>query len=107
PPRHLVRPVSTRRLPYRRRLRGAYFARRLTIDGRNGECHRKRRALSLALAIGANRAAVQLDQVPDYREPEPEPAVASRRGRVGLTEAVEDVREKLRAHARARVAHTY
>ncbi len=43
-----------------------------------------------------HRSAVQLDEVSDDREPEPEPAVLTACGRIPLTEPLEHVREKIR-----------
>src|SRR5439155_19359524 len=60
---------------------------------------RERRPLPLALALDLDRAAVQLDQVVDDREPETQAAPA-----VGLLEGLEDVRQELRLDPLALVA---
>ena len=49
--------------------------------------------------------AVQLDEVADDGEPEPEPAVLSRGAHVGLPESVEDERQELGRDALPRVVH--
>ena len=59
---------------------------------------------ALARALGVTGAAVQLDEVADDGEPEPEPAVRRVMVRVGLAEAVEDVGQELGRDALARVA---
>ena len=64
----------------------------------------ERRALSLARTLGVDGAAVQLDDVPDDREAEPEPAVRPRDAAVGLAEAIEEERAELRGEPRTRVA---
>ncbi len=53
------------------------------------------RAKTCAAAGRVDRAAVQLDEVADDRESEPEAAVLARAGRVLLAEAIEDVRQEL------------
>ena len=58
---------------------------------RDGE----RRALPCAAALGADAAAVQLDEVADDAEAEAEPRLAAR-PRVRLAEPLEDVRQKRR-----------
>ena len=55
----------------------------------------ERRAVALARALRLDAARVQLDEVADDGEAEAEAAVAPGDGRVGLAEAVEDVREEL------------
>ena len=52
-----------------------------------------------------HRSAVQLDEVSDDREPEPEPAVLTACGRVPLTEPFEHVREKIRLDSGSIVGH--
>ena len=59
------------------------------VSGR-GPC-RKRRAAILARAVDSDAAAVQLDDLPDEREAQPETAVAAARRRIGLAEPIEDV----------------
>src|SRR5262249_9602514 len=56
-----------------------------------------------ALACGADRSAVQLGQLLDQRQPQPQAAEAPRHRSVGLPEAVEDVRQKFRLDALAAV----
>jgi hypothetical protein len=46
---------------------------------------------------------MSLNQVADDGEPKPKPTVGSGRGPVSLTKAVEDVRQKLRTNALARI----
>ena len=52
---------------------------------------------SLAVAVGAYRAAVQFDEMAHDGHPEPEPAVPAIGGSVGLREAIEDERQELGA----------
>ena len=63
--------------------------------------------LSGARALGANRAAVQIDDVANDGEAEAEAAEQSRRRAVLLREAIEDVRQELGLDAAALVAHTH
>jgi hypothetical protein len=58
-------------------------------------------------ALHVHRPAVRLDEVADDGEPEPEPAVLARVGRVGLVEALEDVGQRVGADADAGVPHHY
>src|SRR5207253_8979772 len=60
---------------------------------------RKRRAATDAGALGPNRAAVQRHEVTHDREPESDPAVDPRRGRILLAKGFEDVRQELRSDA--------
>src|ERR1044072_7275371 len=71
----------------------------------NGQLDREGRTLSLAFGFGTHAPAVQLDEVADDGEPEPEAAVDARRGLVALAEAVEEVRYKRRSYPGARVLH--
>src|SRR5215510_1187763 len=72
--------------------------------GDRGERHLdgERRATVGAGAVGAHRAGVVLDDVPNDREPEAE--TLPRRAR-RLAEALEDMREELLRDAAPRVAH--
>src|SRR2546427_10501671 len=65
---------------------------------------REPRPLPLALALDLDRAAVQLDQVADDREPETQATMRSRAPSVGLLEGLEDVRQELRLDPLALVA---
>ena len=67
--------------------------------------HGERRALARTIALGAHLAAVQLDQVLDDGESEPEAAVAAGDGAIGLVETIEDVREHVGPDAAAGVGH--
>src|SRR5438876_10168950 len=62
---------------------------------RTRQLDRERRTLPLALAQDLDRAAVQLDQVVDDREPETQAAMPSHAPAVGLLERLEDVRQEL------------
>ena len=73
-------------------------------DQRDRQQDGERRAAILALAVGRDRAAVQLDQVLDEREAEAEAAVRARAGAVGLPEPLEDVRQHRGRDALAGVA---
>src|ERR1700749_1282281 len=65
--------------------------------------HGESRAAPLAFRLGADRAAVEFDEVPDYREAEAEPAVLSGRGAVRLPEALEDAGQEVSRDADARI----
>src|ERR1044071_7335510 len=76
----------------------------LPVNRNDGELHDESRPLPFARAVGLDRAAVQLDQVAHYRQPQTEPAVLARRLLVGLPEPLEDVRQELRLDPGPRVA---
>src|SRR5499426_1674491 len=61
--------------------------------------------MAFARALGLDRSAMQLDQVFDERQSKAESAVPSGARRVGLSEAVKDIGQEIRADAFARVAH--
>src|SRR5262245_22788581 len=61
--------------------------------------------MAFAPALGLDRSAMQLDQVFDESKAEAEAAVPSGARRVGLSEAVKDIRQEITADAFARVAH--
>src|SRR5215510_2007735 len=61
--------------------------------------------MAFAPALGLDRSAMQLDQVFDESKAEAEAAVPSGARRVGLSEAVKDVRQEISADAFARVGH--
>src|SRR5437879_3507846 len=65
------------------------------------EAHGEDGAAAFAGAVGADLAAVEFDDVPHDRQPDPQSAVRSRAGAVGLAEAVEDVGEELGVDAGA------
>ena len=56
---------------------------------------------AVRLARGLDRSAVQLDELPDQREADAEPALGAVAGVVGLDEEIEDVRQQVRADAAA------
>ena len=58
----------------------------------SGQRDGERRALAVAVALGRDAAAVQLDEVLHDRQPEAEAAVLRGCAAVGLAEALEDVR---------------
>lgn len=60
--------------------------------------------MALPAALRADRAAVDLNEVPDDREAEAQAVVRARRRAVRLTESVEDEREELDRDALAVVA---
>src|SRR5437867_12480784 len=64
-----------------------------------------RRPLPRARALGAHPSAVELDQMADDREPEPEAGVNARARAIGLLEAFEDVRQQVGLDTPAGVAH--
>ena len=65
------------------------------------ECARRGRRTTnsdpapFAFAGRRDLSAVELDQVSNKSETQPQPAVATRAGAVGLPESVEDMREEL------------
>ena len=61
-------------------------------------------ALSSAAALGADGAAVQFNDVQDDRQTQAQPAMFSCTAAVGLTKAVEHMRQKLRIDTLAGVA---
>ena len=69
------------------------------------ESRREHRAGPLVLVRRPNLAAVQLDQIADERQPEPQPPRRSRRRRILLRESIEDPRQELGIDARAAVGH--
>src|SRR5262249_31232034 len=72
--------------------------------GRRRERHREQRSVSLARALGGNRSAVQLDNVPGERKPKPETAELARRASVRLPESVKDERQIVPRDANPSVA---
>ena len=67
------------------------------------QAHDELRALAEPVAVGADLAAVQLDEALEERQPEPQAPAAPIEGRVRLHEGLEEPREHLRRHADARV----
>src|SRR5262249_60075331 len=63
-------------------------------DSMEGQAHVERAPLSNSRALRPDRAAMQLDEMTDDRETETEAALRPGRRRVGLPEALEDVRQK-------------
>jgi hypothetical protein len=63
--------------------------------GRARQPHGERCALPLAVAVRAHRPAVQLDELADDGEPQPQPSLAARAAATGLAEPLEDVRQEL------------
>ncbi len=59
----------------------------------------KRCTVAQAGAFGADGSAVKLDELLDDGQAKPQAAVAASGGGVGLSEAVEDMREKFGANA--------
>src|SRR4051812_30658277 len=55
------------------------------------------RAVTTAGTLGANRPAVQLDQLASDREPKPQPSMLALNSHVALTEAVENERKEANA----------
>ena len=64
-------------------------------DGGYRELHGDGGPMSFARALGADRPAVHLDQLADDGQAQPETSGPSRRSDIGLTEALEHVREEL------------
>src|SRR6185295_2706757 len=82
----------------------AHFGLRGSAGDHQRELDYKGRAPSFALALRLHCSAVKLHQVPDYREPQTQPALPSRAGAVGLAKAIKDKRKELGAYAFAGVA---
>src|SRR5207249_5516163 len=68
------------------------------------EGDREHRPLTDAGAVGVDRSTVELDEVTDDRQAQPEPSMAAPESGVPLTEALEDVGQNLRRNALTRVA---
>ena len=71
---------------------------------RQRQRHGERGALARAAALRVNGATVLLDEMPHDRQAEAEASMRPLRRHVGLTERVEQAREKLRRNSDARVA---
>src|SRR5215468_8540496 len=74
-------------------------------DGAYWKHNFESRALAFARARSLNRSAMQLDQVFDERQAEAEAAIPFGARCVGLSEAVKDIGQEIRADAFPRVAH--
>ncbi len=68
------------------------------------QCDREGRARVLAFAVAVHHPSVQLDQVPDDGEAQPEAAVPARRRGVGLAKPLEERGHELGGDADAGVA---
>src|SRR5262249_38823497 len=66
--------------------------------------HHKRRALPFAGAFRVHAAAVQLDEMPDQRQTDPQAALSARTPALALAQAIEDERQGLGADASAGIA---
>ena len=77
----------------------------LAIGGLRRQGHEKDSPQPAAIVLDAHRAAVQLDQVSDDCESEPEPPVLPRCAAETLAEPLEYVREKVGVDAGTRVAN--
>src|SRR5205814_5049602 len=77
--------------------------RGLRLRRRERQRDRERRAPSFAVARRGDAAAVELDDVLDDGQSEPEAAVRARRAAVALAEALEDQRKELAADALASI----
>src|SRR5215211_2988686 len=75
------------------------------MPGRERQLDREGRAHPLSPALRADGPPVEFRQVTHERQPEAEAPVPPRGRAVTLAEAFEDVRQKVRADALARVAH--
>ena len=84
--------------PARRQLRGA-------SPGVPRQPQAERRALAFPAALDADRAAVQLDEVPHDRHAETEAAVTAAHRAVGLAEPIEHERQEFRRDADAGIGH--
>src|SRR5205809_435888 len=75
---------------------GLRCTRRRRVAIRNErEAHGEGSASPFAAALNANHTSMQLNELPDNRQTEPEPAMRPGRTRFLLTEPVEDIRQKL------------
>ena len=77
---------------------------RLRRLGRKRQAHHKLAAAVGPLAEGFHRAAVQLDQMPHQREPQPQAALGAMQRGVALDKGLPNPRQRLGADAQARVA---
>src|SRR5437899_8185196 len=66
--------------------------------------HHEGRALPLTGTLGVDAATVELREVADEREADPEPAVATRASALALSQPVEDIRQDLGRDALPRIA---
>ena len=73
------------------------------MDDGDGQRDGERRSLAFAGALGADAAAVHLDELLDDGQPQAEPGVPPRGRSVGLAEAVEDVGQEFGLDADAGV----
>ena len=73
--------------------------------GIGGQADGEAAALPRAGAGGLDGAVLQLDQPPDQREPDAQPALRPVEAALALDEQIEDVREQVRRDAHARVLH--
>jgi len=80
-------------------FRGRGLLRRGAAQQR--EAYAEGRAAPFARALDGHRPAVQFYQAADDGEADAEPAVLARAGAVGLTEVLEDVRQKVGTDPRA------
>src|SRR6185503_13072711 len=94
------------------RLPGSAVALRAPIADGDGAAHRGKRqahreggTMAETTAVRFDRSAMQLDQVSDDGEPQPEPTFGARARRIRLTKALEDVRQERRIDAATAVAH--
>ena len=85
------------------RLASISSSGRPALDADERQAHRERRAVRLPAALGGHRAAVQLDEMADERQPQAEARVLARDVGGLLPEALEDVRQERRVDARAGV----
>ncbi len=76
----------------------------LLIDRNYREIYNESCSLSFARTVSLHRAAVQLYQMADDCQPQTQTTVLASRLLVGLTESLEDVRQKLRFDPRPRIA---
>src|SRR3954464_10919740 len=92
-------------LPQRRfGLRPAAGRGRQVAGAPRRQADPERRAPLPPAALGADRAAVQLDEVADDRQAEAETAMAPLRAGVPLAKPLEDVRQKCFRDARSGIA---
>src|SRR6185503_20578431 len=76
------------------RGRGLAVRHRLRGCSTDRQAHEERGAFAFAVALRVRRAAVQLDDAADDREPDAEAALRARDRGVGLPELLEDVRQE-------------
>src|SRR5437870_13171890 len=78
----------------------------IVVKKNHWQRHDEHRALPDTGALGANRAAVKFYEMTHNGKPQTQSAVVARRGSVGLSKSVKDVRQKLRRYPLAAIRNS-